>query len=83
MLQFLLYKKEIWKMKSVLINFVNQTRKLIADTSEQGKKEKIQLLNKLVSLGLITKTSKLEDILSLTPKDIIDPTLLKRLCRET
>ncbi len=65
-------KKEIWKMKSVLRNFVERTRKLIADTSKQGEKEKIQLLNKLSSLGLITKTSKLEDILSLTPKDIME-----------
>jgi len=65
-------RKEIWKMKSMLINFINQTRKLIADTSKQGEKEKIQLLHKLYSLGLITKTSKLEDILSLTPKDIME-----------
>ena len=65
-------RKEIWKMKSILINFINQTRKLIADTTKQGEKEKIQLLHKLYSLGLITKTSKLEDILSLTPKDIME-----------
>ncbi len=65
-------KKEIWKMKSILINFIDRTRKLIANTTKQGEKEKIQLVNRLVALGLITKTSKLEDILNLTPKDIME-----------
>ncbi len=65
-------KKEIWRMKSMLMNFVNQTRRLIADTSKQGEKEKKQLLDKLSSLGLIKKTSKFEDVLGLTPKDIME-----------
>ncbi len=65
-------KKEIWRMKSMLRTFINITRQLIADTTKQGEKEKIQLLNKLSSLGLITKTSKLEDVLNLTPKDIME-----------
>lgn len=65
-------KREIWKTESILIKFIDRTRKLIANTTKQGEKEKIQLLNKLYSLGLITKTSKLEDILSITPKDIME-----------
>lgn len=65
-------KKEIWKMKSVLLGFIERTRKLIANTSKQAEKEKVQLLNRLASYGLITKTSKLEDVLSLTPKDIME-----------
>ena len=65
-------KKELWKMESVLRNFSNQAKKLIALKTSQAEKEKKQLLHKLQSLGLIEKTSQLEDILEISLKNLLD-----------
>jgi len=63
-------KKEIWKQQSFLRKFTNQTKKLISLTSEQSKKEKEQLINRLYKLGLVEKTADFDDVLSLTLKNI-------------
>lgn len=65
-------KKEIYKTQSKLKNFTNQAKRLIAATGKQAELEKIQLINRLNKLGLVTKTAQLEDVLSLTVKDILD-----------
>jgi len=65
-------KKEIWKMKSILRNFQTQAKKVIATKTEQGEKEKIQLLKKLNRLGLINEYSSVESILGLTLKDLLE-----------
>ena len=63
-------KQEIWKMGSLLRNFSNQAKKLSALKTEQNEKEKIQLLNKLKSLGLLQEAADLDDVLELSLKDI-------------
>lgn len=65
-------KYEIWKMNSMLKNFTRQAKNLITLRSKQVEKERTQLLNKLNSLGLISKDAKVEDILALTLKDIME-----------
>tara|TARA_Y100000310_G_scaffold345483_1_gene465516 strand:+ start:4641 stop:5288 length:648 start_codon:yes stop_codon:yes gene_type:complete len=66
-------KKEIWKIIAKLENYKDQVKKIIASKgSEQMQKEKEQLMTKLLKYGLITKDSKLEDILELSPKDLMD-----------
>jgi len=65
-------KKEIWKLVSMIREFSNQVKKLIATKTEQAEKEKKLLLQKLQSLGLIEKTAQLDDVLSLTTKDIME-----------
>jgi len=65
-------KKEIWKMDSILRNFTRQAKKLIASQTNQAEIERKQLLEKSSSLGLIAKTAKVEDVLSLTLKDILE-----------
>jgi len=65
-------KKEIWKMVSLLRSFSNQVKKLIAAKDNQAEKEKALLLKRLHLLGLIKKTAQLDDILSLTQKDIME-----------
>ncbi len=65
-------KYEIWKMNSILKNFTTQAKNLITTKNPQVEKERNQLLTKLTSLGLIGKGAKIEDVLSLTLKDIME-----------
>tara|TARA_Y100000310_G_scaffold341787_1_gene442125 strand:- start:23481 stop:24194 length:714 start_codon:yes stop_codon:yes gene_type:complete len=65
-------KYEIWKMDSILKNFTRQAKNLITTKNPQVDKERSQLLTKLSSLGLVGKESKIEDVLSLTLKDIME-----------
>jgi len=65
-------KYEIWKMNSILKNFTRQAKNLITIGNPQVEKEKSQLLTKLSSLGLTGKDAKIEDVLSLTLKDIME-----------
>ncbi|MBU0614997.1 MAG: 30S ribosomal protein S4, partial [Nanoarchaeota archaeon] len=64
-------KKEIWKMGSFLKGLFAQTKKVIREETKQSAIEKEQLLNKVYSLGLLQKGAKVEDVLSLTIKDIL------------
>ena len=65
-------KKEIWKSHSLLKNFTTQAKNLIADNSKQGELEKKQMLAKATSLGLISPGSTIEDVLSISNRDILD-----------
>lgn len=65
-------KREVWKMGSILRNFSNQAKKLIALKTPQAEKEKKQLLHKLQTLGLVEKTANLEDILGLSLRDLFE-----------
>lgn len=65
-------KEELWKAKSILGSFKKQAKMLIAREDEQGKKEEKQLIEKLARLGLIEKNSKLEDILGLDLKKVME-----------
>ncbi len=63
-------KREIWKAASLLRAFSRQAKRLIAFKSTQSERESVQLLDKLVSLGLI-KSRNLEAVLDITLKDIM------------
>ncbi len=66
-------KKEIWREISKLRKARTQAKKLIADKlSEQARKEERQLLDRLIRYGLLTKDSKLEDVLGLKAKDFFE-----------
>ncbi|MEK6947559.1 MAG: 30S ribosomal protein S4, partial [Nanoarchaeota archaeon] len=64
-------KYEIWKMDSMLKDFLNRAKTLIAQRNPQSELEKKQLLQRLNSLGLLKKDSKVEDVLNLTLKDVM------------
>jgi len=68
-------KRELWKFRSLLRGFRKQTKLLSARQSEQAKKEKRLLTEKLIKLGLVDKGAKLEDILGLDLKQILDKRL--------
>ncbi|MBC8443973.1 30S ribosomal protein S4 [Candidatus Woesearchaeota archaeon] len=65
-------KKEIWKFEFKLRNFSRQAKRLVALKTAQAEKEKEQLLLKLKSLSLLSGTAKLENILDLQLKDLLD-----------
>lgn len=65
-------KYEIWKMNTLLKGFTKQAKNLITTTGPQSEKETSQLLTKLSSLGLIGADAKLENVLGLTLKDVME-----------
>jgi len=65
-------KYEIWKMNSILKSLTRQAKNLIATKKPQAEKEAKQLLTKLYSLGLINKEAQIEDVLSLSLKNIME-----------
>lgn len=75
-------KYEIWKMSSILKNFTSQAKNLITTKTTQSEKERSQLLKKLSSLGLIGQNAKIEDVLSLTLKDVMERRLQTLLYRK-
>jgi len=64
-------KEEVWKVASLLRKYAKQAKTVIALTTSQSEIEKARLLKKLSSLGLIEETAKLEDVLTITLKDIL------------
>ncbi len=65
-------KKEIWRMGSLLRRFKQQAKNLIARTDAQSKKEEKQLIDRLVKLNLVKENAKMDDILGLDIKNVMD-----------
>ena len=59
-------KKEIWVMDSLLRRFTSQAKRLTSLTTKQAEIEKSLFLEKIHSLGLIEKNTKIEDTLTIT-----------------
>ncbi|MCD6403924.1 30S ribosomal protein S4 [Nanoarchaeota archaeon] len=75
-------KKELWKMESILRRYRAQARRLIGARTKEAEKEKKQLLDSLYRLGFLEKDAKLDDVLSLTIKDIMERRLQTMLFRK-
>ncbi len=65
-------KKEIWKMESMLRRFKAQAKSLTAREDEQSVRESQLLIAKLSKLNLVSPKAKMDDVLGLNPKDILD-----------
>lgn len=65
-------KKEIWKMSSILKNFKHQAKRLSSLTSIQADREKMQLIRKMVSMGLLNEGEGIENILILQVESIME-----------
>lgn len=65
-------KREIWKMESSLTSFKDQTKSLLTRTDAQANKERQQLQDRLMRLGLIKMGSGIDDILGLQLKDVMN-----------
>jgi|SRR3989344_3587467 len=65
-------KKEIWRAESKLLLIKKQVKRIIASSSEQSEREKMQLLSKLFRYNLIQKETKLDEILGLQINDVLE-----------
>ena len=65
-------KREIWKAASTLRRYTSQAKKLILATTDQSKIEEKGLLEKLYKYNLVKKDAKIDDVLSLKVKNILD-----------
>jgi len=66
-------KTELYRMDSELRGFKKQIKNLVSSTSAQAEKEKQQLFQKLVKLGLVGADQTNSDaVLGLDTKDIMD-----------
>lgn len=74
-------KREIWKMESVLKGFKDQAKSLLTRTDEQANKERSQLQDRMVRLGLIGSSAGVDDILGLQLKDIMNRRLQTLVAR--
>ncbi len=65
-------KEEIWKMNSILKNFYAQAKRLTKIHDKQAEVEIGQLLSRLRLLGLLGAEGKLEDVLTIKIKDVMN-----------
>lgn len=65
-------KKEIYLASSFVKKYRKIAKKLIVDTSKQALKEKDQMMKKLQALGLLSTEAKLDDVLGLELKDLLE-----------
>jgi small subunit ribosomal protein S4 len=75
-------KSEIWKHASTLAKFKDVAKETISSTTKQSQKVAQDLVTKLRSLKLLTETSMLNDVLTLTEKDIMERRLQTVVCRQ-
>lgn len=65
-------KKEIWKMASVLRKVKAQAKALATREDDQASKESRLLISKLSRLNLVSDKARMDDVLSLTLKNVLD-----------
>src|SRR3989338_6826003 len=75
-------KSEIWRAESLLRKSKSQAKELTALKTKQSELETKQLINRLVSLGLINENAKLEDILALTSEKLFERRLQTQVLRK-
>ncbi|MFH0817191.1 MAG: 30S ribosomal protein S4 [Candidatus Micrarchaeota archaeon] len=73
--------RELWKSKAELGKIRREARKLLSK-GEGGRAQAKQLLDKVVRLGLGTETTSIEDLLSLTIRDILERRLQTQVCKK-
>jgi len=65
-------KKEVWKAETMLKKFKEQVKSLATRRDDQAAVEQKQLVNRLVSLGLIKPGDALDVVLSLGVREILE-----------
>ncbi|MBN2459514.1 30S ribosomal protein S4 [Candidatus Woesearchaeota archaeon] len=75
-------KKDLWRMETVLRRFKNQVKSLASRSDEQSKLEEKQLVDRLVSLGLIKHDETLDAVLGLETKNVMERRLQTLLVRK-
>lgn len=65
-------KRELYKMDSALKRFKDQAKALSSRFDAQAEKERAQMVDKMVSLGLVKPGAGLDEILSLSIQDLMN-----------
>jgi small subunit ribosomal protein S4 len=65
-------KREIWIAAAMLRKYRHRARALLALPPEVREKEERALLNRLYEIGLVEKDATLDDVLSLTVRDLLE-----------
>jgi small subunit ribosomal protein S4 len=65
-------KKEIYRLAALLSKFKREAKRLIPLQTQQAEHEKKQLLSKLQSYKLINTGAKLDDVLAISLKDLME-----------
>ncbi|MBI2151286.1 30S ribosomal protein S4 [Candidatus Woesearchaeota archaeon] len=76
-------KKELHIAISFLKKYKDIAKKLIADRTAQGAVEKEQMMSKLIRLGLLSSGAKLDNVLGLELKDVLERRIQSRLYRRS
>ena len=81
-------KEEIWKMLSILRDFSDRAKRLVTAKGKQADIEKEQMMVKLQSIGLLSQSADLDEVMGLGLRDILDRRLQtqvqkKNLARST
>jgi small subunit ribosomal protein S4 len=71
--------RELWVMNQELKVMRREARRLLSVSEEERQRDLPKLMNKLGRLGILAKDSKLEQVLSLTVKDILERRLQTRV----
>jgi small subunit ribosomal protein S4 len=72
-------KKEIWKSSSKLRDWRNQARHIVSLPEEQRNEMETALVGKLNRLGILEKEAKIDDILALDIRSILDRRLQSQI----
>jgi small subunit ribosomal protein S4 len=75
-------RREILKAKTFLKKYKDIAKRLTAKKTAQGEKEATQVLTKLFELGILPHGSKLDTILGLEIKDVLERRLQSLVCRK-
>jgi small subunit ribosomal protein S4 len=75
-------KRELWKHRTQLTQFRSTARDLVALSSDERGVREPQLVDRLNRLALIDKSSKLDDILNLTIRDVLERRLQTQVMRQ-
>ncbi|MEM4272107.1 MAG: 30S ribosomal protein S4 [Candidatus Bilamarchaeaceae archaeon] len=73
--------RELWIMNQELKKVRREARRLQSASEEERSKRLPELMEKLNRLGILGKGTKLEDILSLSIRDILERRLQTRVCK--
>jgi small subunit ribosomal protein S4 len=65
-------KKEIYRLNSLLSKFKREAKRLIPLHTEQAQQEKKHLLSRLESFKLLNAGAKLDDVLAISVKDLME-----------
>lgn len=74
--------KELWTMDLELKKARRDARRLLSLSEEERRKDMPKLMGKLHRLSILPKDAKLEDVLSLSVKDILERRLQTRVVRK-